>query len=251
MTELDKIIVKIEQFAAPELACDWDNSGWQVFLGNMQVNRALLAITITDDILEQAIANDCNLIIAHHPLIFEKINKISTQDAVSALLVKAIHNNIQIYSAHTNLDSCKGGVADVFAKLLGLNNIKVLDKETGLGRIGEFENEKDVIKFICELKEILNIQNIKIINTSNIISVKKVAVIPGSGASYIKNIKDIDVLITGDVKYHDALDAKNFAVIDAGHFETERPVLNHIKQLLSHLDLEILIAKEKSPWEFL
>ena len=254
MTDLNKIIEKIEKFAPPELASDWDNSGWQVYLGNNSVNKILIALTCTLDVLEQAIKNNCNLIISHHPLIFEKINKISTENNAVLPLIKAIQNNIQVYSAHTNLDSCKGGVADKLAVLLGLKNIRFPDQlaeDSRFARVGELEKEKELDIFIKELKEILKTDNIKLINYSNKTKIKKIAIIPGSGASFIPKLKDIDVLITGDVKYHNALEAKDFAVIDAGHCETERIILPVLKELLSEFSAETLIAEETSPWEIL
>lgn len=254
MENLSKIIKKIENFAPPELASDWDNSGWQVYLGNNSVNKILLALTCTSDVIEQAIENNCDLIISHHPLIFEKFNKISSENSTSQALIKAIQNNIQIYSAHTNLDSTQGGIADKLAELLNLKNVKNLKKlseDSQLGRIGELEEEKDLNIFIKELKEIIKINKIKLINPSNKTKIRKIAVVPGSGAGFISKLKDIDVYITGDVKYHDALEVKDFIVIDAGHFETERIILPVLKELLVEFGAEILFADEKSPWEIL
>ncbi|OGH98077.1 MAG: Nif3-like dinuclear metal center hexameric protein [Candidatus Melainabacteria bacterium GWA2_34_9] len=254
MTNLNKIIEKIEKFAPPELASDWDNSGWQVYLGNNSVSKILLALTCTIDIVEQAIKNNCNLIISHHPLIFEKINNISTENNAILPVIKAIQNNIQVYSAHTNLDSAQGGIADKLAELLDLKDIMFLvqiPEDFRLGRVGELEKEKELNIFIKELKEILKIDKIKLINHSNKTKVKKIAVIPGSGTSFIPKIKDIDVLITGDVKYHNALDAKDFIVLDAGHFETERIILPVLKDLLNEFSIEALIAEENPPWTIL
>ena len=223
MENLNKIIEKIEKFAPPELASDWDNSGWQVYLGNDSVNKVIIALSPTLNVIEQAIKNNCDLVISHHPLIFEKINKISAKNNALLPLIKVIQNNIQVYSAHTNLDSTQGGIADKLAELLKLKNIKNLElvsEESRLERIGELEEEKDLNLFIKELKEILKIDKIKLINPSNKTTIKKVAVIPGSGACFIPTLKDIDVFITGDVKYHDALEVNDLIVIDSGHLET-------------------------------
>lgn len=254
MIELNKLIDKIEQFAPPKLASDWDNSGWQVYLGNNSVNKVLMALTCTLDIVDQAIENQCDLIISHHPLIFEKVNKISTENSAFLPVIKAIQNNIQVYSAHTNLDSTQGGIADKLAELLCLKNITSLEQiteDSQLGRVGELEKEKDLDIFIKELKAILKIDKIKLTNHSNKSRVKKIVVVPGGGASFIPKIKDIDVLITGDLKYHNALDAKDFIVIDAGHFETERIILPVLKELLAEFCTDVLIAKENPPWEIL
>jgi len=254
MTDLNKIINKIEKFAPPELACDWDNSGWQVYLGNTSANKVLLTLTCTLDVVEQAIRNKCDLIISHHPLLFEKFNKFSAENNAHLPLIKAIQNNIQIYSAHTNLDSTQGGIADKLAELLGLQNIEILEQiseDSKLGRVGELKEEQELDIFIKNLKETLKIDKIKVTNHSNITKIRKIAVVPGGGASFIPKIKDIDVYITGDVKYHNALEAKDFIVIDAGHFETERIIFPVLKELLNEFSVEVLVAQEKLPWDFL
>lgn len=254
MCDLTKIIKKIEEFAPLELASSWDNSGWQVYLGNNSVKKILLTLTVTLDVVEQAIENKCDLIISHHPLLFEKFNKISTENNALLPVITAIQNHIQIYSAHTNLDSAKGGIADKLAQLLCLKNIKNLEQipeDFRLGRIGEFEEEIELDLFIENLKNILKIDKIKLTNPSNKIKIKTIAVVPGGGASFIPKIKDIDVFITGDVRYHNALETKNMIVIDAGHFETEIIILPLLQELLGEFNVEVIFANEKSPWEIL
>ena len=254
MENLEKIIKKIENFAPPELASDWDNSGWQIYLGNNSVKKVLLALTCTLDVINQAIKNDCDLIISHHPLLFEKVNKLSAENSAFLPVIKAIQHNIQVYSAHTNLDATKGGIADKLAELLSLKNITSLEKDledSQLGRIGELQEAKELDLFIKELKEILQISKIKLTNYSNKTKIKKIAVVPGGGASFVPKLKNIDVFITGDVKYHNALESKDFVVIDAGHFETERIILTDLKDILDEFGLEIIIAEENLPWEIL
>lgn len=253
MADLNKIIEKIENFAPLELASVWDNSGWQVKLGNNSVNKALLALTITEDIVNQAINNNCDLIISHHPMLFEKFNKISAENKALLPVIKAVQNNIQVYSAHTNLDFARGGIADKLAELFGLQNIFVPEylEDNKFVRIGELHEYKDLRLFIEEIKNKLKAPNVKLINNSNVLKVKTIAIVPGGGASFTPNLKDIDLLLTGDVKYHNALEAENFAVIDAGHFETERIILPVLKDLLAELDIEIIIAGEQPVWEII
>lgn len=250
MVEFNKIIDKIEKFAPPELAADWDNSGIQVYFGNKTVNKILLALSPTADVIKQAAEIGCDLIITHHPLIFDKLNCISSENETSRIIILAIRNNIQIYSVHTNLDSAPDGIAEELAKRTGLKNTAIPDylgEDSRCIRVGEFETEKELDNFIREIKENLNVEKIILINPSGKTKLKTAAVIPGSGGGFIGKIKNIDVLITGDVKYHDALEAKDTVVIDAGHFETERIILPVLKELLSTFDAEIIIAEENPP----
>lgn len=247
MTGIDEIIQKIEDFAPPSLASEWDNSGWQIFLGNDTSKKVMIALTPTLEVLDQAIDKKCDLIISHHPLLFDKINKISVNNHIEQILTKAIQNNIRIYSAHTNLDTANGGIGD---KLAGLFNLKDIESFENFVRIGTLEREETTENFIKIIKSRLDIENIKVINPDNKKTIKKVAVCPGSGADLIDKLPDdVDIYITADIKYHSALDVKNLIVIDAGHYETERIILPVIKDLIKSPDLEILIAEESSPWD--
>jgi len=217
MVNLEQIISRLEEFAPPELAEEWDISGWQVYLGNKNVNRIMLALSPTDDVVESAVEKGCELLITHHPLFY----------------VPSSYKKLQIYSAHTNLDFAPGGIADILRKML------TPDVETSL------------LEMVKKVKSVLNIDIIKLINPDNIQKVNKIEVMPGSGGGLIQDLSGIDLYITGDVKYHDALEVKGFAVIDAGHFETERIILTVLKELLGEFDVEIFVAEEKPPWVFI
>lgn len=245
------IIRIIEEFAPPELACSWDNSGWQVNLGHKFSKKVLLCLTCTDDVVEQAINNKADLIIAHHPLIFSKINNVTVDK--NNCLIKAIQNNIEVYTAHTNLDSCHKGIASCLAKKVGLVDpypIKELGNESNLGRRGELFNGDNLDNFIKKIKINFNISDVNVINNCHKNIIEKIAVVPGAGGSLISKLNntDIDVLITGDIRYHNALEAENFVVIDIGHFESERIILPILKNILEDFNIDIIVAKEKSPW---
>jgi dinuclear metal center protein, YbgI/SA1388 family len=104
----------------------YDNSGLQVGEPGNEVNSALLTLDITEDVLDEAIANSCDVIVSHHPLIFSPIKRLSGSSITERIVAKAIKNDIAIYSAHTNLDSVPGGVSCKMAEKLGLENIRVL-----------------------------------------------------------------------------------------------------------------------------
>ena len=120
MIEIKKIINKLESFAPLELAEEWDNSGWQINLGKTKATNVMLCLSLTSDVLKQAIEEKCDLIISHHPLIFSGIKKIQSNDVTHQLIIDCIQNDIQVYSAHTNLDATKGGVNDILCKKLEL-----------------------------------------------------------------------------------------------------------------------------------
>ena len=242
MIKTDYIISKIEKYASLELAEPWDNSGWQINLEHDYTNKVLVALSFTREVLEQAVTNDCDLIITHHPLIFNSIKKID-----NSLITEAIKNNICVYSAHTNLDKTYGSTTDALCGVLGLQNLITVDDYI---KISHLKDEFALEQMIKNIKQALNLEHLKLINPNNIDIVKNVAVCAGAGGSFIDKLKnyDIDLYITGDIKFHKALEVEGFAVVDIGHFESELPVLPLIQGLIAKTKVEVIIAKEEKPW---
>jgi dinuclear metal center YbgI/SA1388 family protein len=121
-----EIINYLEAFAPPELQESYDNSGLQTGNGYDITEGVLVTIDVTEAVLDEAVRKGANLIISHHPLIFGGIKRLTGTHPVERILIKAIRNNLAIYSAHTNLDSITGGVNTKIADLLGLQNQKIL-----------------------------------------------------------------------------------------------------------------------------
>ncbi len=242
MIKTDYIISKIEKYASLELAEPWDNSGWQIDLNHDYTNKVLVALSFTKEVLEQAITNDCDLIITHHPVIFEPIKKINTP-----LITEAIKNNICVYSAHTNLDKTYGSTTDALCGVLGLQNLITVEDYI---KIAHLKDELALEQLIENIKQSLNLKTVKLINPDNITIAKNIAVCAGGGSGFVNKLKnyDIDVYITGDMKFHKALEVEGYAVIDIGHFESELPVLPLIQGLISKTKVEVIIAKEEKPW---
>lgn len=242
MIKTDYIISKIEKYASLDLAENWDNSGWQIDLGHDYTNKVLVALSFTKEVLEQAITNDCDLIITHHPMIFEPIKKIN-----NPLVAEAIKNNICVYCAHTNLDKTYGSTTDALCGVLGLQNLVTVEDYI---KITHLKDELALEQLIENIKQSLNIDKVKLINPDNITIVKNIAVCAGAGGGFVNKLKnyDIDVFITGDIKFHKALEVDKYAVIDIGHFESELPVLPLIQGLISKTKVEVIIAKEEKPW---
>ena len=242
MIKTDYIISKIEKYASLELAENWDNSGWQIDLGHDYTNKVLIALSLTKDVLEQAITNDCDLIITHHPLIFNSIKKIN-----NPLILEAIKNNICVYSAHTNLDKTYGSTTDALCGVLGLQNLVTVEDYI---KIAHLKDELALEQLIENIKQALNLESVKLINPDNITIAKNIAICAGGGGGFIDKLRDydVDVYITGDIKFHKALEVEGFAVIDIGHFESELPVLPLMQGLISKTKVEVMIAKEDKPW---
>lgn len=227
-----KLIEKIEKFAPNETQEPWDCSGWIVDCENsIDVEKIMLAVTITDDVVNQARKNGCDLIISHHPLFSVPIE----------------YKDIQMYCAHTNLDKAIGGTTDTLISELHLD-VKFFEIEEFVRYI-ELKEKMPLNNLLKQVKRLSKIA--RYVNNSKKTYVKKIALCAGSGSEFIKDAeeKKYDVFITGDLKYHTAIDSK-IVLIDVGHFESEKPVLKTLHKILQD-DVELIYAKEKSPFNII
>ena len=131
--KIKEVIDALEKFAPLPLQDDFDNAGLQVGLTDAEVTGALLCLDVTEAVVKEAVSLGCNLIIAHHPLLFKGLKTITGKNYVERCVMEAIRNEITVYAAHTNLDNAYGGVNFKMAEKLGLKNIQVLEpKENSL-----------------------------------------------------------------------------------------------------------------------
>ncbi|MEW5819679.1 MAG: Nif3-like dinuclear metal center hexameric protein [Cyanobacteriota bacterium] len=249
-----EIAKNIELLAPIELAESWDNCGWQILCENNNINKALVTLTVELEDIKYAIKNNIDVIVSHHPVIFTPVKNLTPLTLPGQIILQAIKNNISIYSAHTNLDKIPGGVSDLLAEKLELNNIKPLIPEkyipeAGLGRIGQLPEPTDLNIFLNKIKKVLNINNIKVVNQPQISKVQNIALCGGSGAGFINFINpSIDLYLTGDIKYHDALEAMNFVLVDADHTNTEQFIVYKIAEILKKLNIDVETTESKTPW---
>ncbi len=261
--EIKQITDLIENFAPLELQEAWDNCGWQIEVsGQCDVKKILLCVSVTQDIINQAVSGNFDLIIAHHPFIYP------------FFIPFEFNKNIPIYSAHTNLDKCDGGTTDTMIEDLELRGAEKFAEGEFL-RLVQIKEPIQLEDFVKLLKEKLNIENLRVIlpvdtltltltshkpstggfarqspqGRGNKRKISRIAFCAGSGADFLQEAEKAkaDAFVTGDVKYHTALES-NVIIIDAGHFESERPVLKKIKKILEPLNLEVVEADEKSPF---
>ena len=129
--KISEIISLIEEIAPISLQEEYDNAGMQVGDKNNEATGALLCIDVTEDIVDEAIEKGLNLIISHHPLLFKGLKSITGKNYIERVVIKAIKNDISIYSAHTNLDNAHGGVNFKIAEKLNLKNIQILSPQKG------------------------------------------------------------------------------------------------------------------------
>lgn len=351
-----QIIQELDKLAPPKLAEKWDSVGLMVGNPGQEIKKLWTTLDVTLELVEAAARDQVDLIVSHHPLIFKALKQLDMSTASGKIMEKLIKANISVVSAHTNLDNAYGGVNDVLAQTLMLQDIRPLTvdfreqlvklvvfvpadyeqavyeavmaagaghighyshcafvttgtgsflpladthpfigqqgqltrttevrletilpeqlvtpvveamiavhpyeevaydlyplqnqgKSTGLGRIGRIE-PVCLQDFIVTVKKQLHIDWVNVVGQPEQL-IGSVAVCGGSGASLIQQAKTrgADVLVTGDVKYHDALEAAELgiAVIDAGHYSTEQPVVAFLANYIEECFPDLTVNSE-------
>ncbi len=217
---------KIEKFAPLDTQEKWDCSGWIVDIKDKtDINKVMYTLTVTDDIINQAINQNCDMIISHHPLFYVPLN----------------YKCINIYCAHTNMDKAEGGTTDVLIENLGFKKTRNED----FVRVVELDTPTTLGELRKKLIEIS--PNLRYINNSNRnddYTIKTIGFCAGSGSEFI-NTTNTDAFVTGDLKFHTALESKQI-VFDIGHFESEIFIKNVFKKIVNIENG--VFADEKSPF---
>lgn len=244
--KVSDVIKIIEEFAPTKFKEKFDNVGLMVGDSNLRVSQILVALDCTLEVIDEAIQNNCNLILTHHPLLFNAPQSITMETVIGRKIIKLISNDISVYSAHTNLDSVSGGLNDIVMEILGINNYSTMDKSsnrpqgddiTGIGRIADLESAVTLSELCSKVKCAFDIEYLSFSGEESML-IKKVAVINGSGKEYFQMAKELgaNCIITGDTSFHyvSEMCEENIAVIDAGHFNSEWNAFKHAAKMFDN-----------------
>ena len=248
------LITWFEEWANPAWQEKWDNCGWQVEPGVLQEDAGVLVcLTPTLAVMQEAIdlknaGKPVNLIFAHHPLIFNPLKSLRTGDAIGEMVRLAFIHNIGVYSAHTNFDQVNDGTADVLAQILNLKQVSpIVNTQPGLGygRVGILEDSFTLRELLVTIKTLLKQPNLIFSPQVDLeIPVEKVAVLGGSGASFISSVikTGATVYLTSDCKFHQFQESRDAGIIlvDAGHYATERPACEVLVSKFAALNLNFV-----------
>ncbi len=230
---------------------NWDNSGLLVGGFDRTVERAAVVLDLNSETLEQAISLEVDLIITHHPVIF-KAQKAFLDDSLAYRLAE---NGISVIATHTPFDSAEGGINDILAEKLELTKVEILSLSDceGLLRVG-FTDTTDADEFARFVSEQLG-ADVRYCDGGK--EIETVAVCGGAGAEFASEIAEmgIDAFVTGDVKYHELLDAKEagLTLIAAGHFETENPAMAILASKLrgNFSETDIIVLSQTNPVKYI
>lgn len=248
-----EIIKELEEKFPKNLAEDWDNVGLLIGDNKREVKRVQLSIDATEKAIDNAIIQGVDMIVTHHPMIFKGIKSIDYSTVLGRKIIKIIENRINLFTMHTNLDSSEFGLNEFILELLEVESSKIIDENkefenSGIGRIYTLKEEHSLREYIEILKEKLEIESIRVVTEDMEKKVKKVALINGSGMSYWRKSKSlgVDLFITGDIGYHEALDAKEsgLSLVDIGHFESEKCFVNLLKSYFEKMGIDVIIYND-------
>ncbi len=241
-TTVNELIEYLHQIAPNQYQESYDNSGLLVGDGNEPIEGVLISLDCTEEIVDEAIAKGCNVIVAHHPIVFKGLKRFNGKNYVERTIIKAIKHDIVLFAIHTNLDNVRlQGVNSKIAELIGISNTEILapkdeTNEIGSGMIGDFMPSLPLSEFLSHLKDKMQLKYLK--HTADLgQNISKVAICGGSGSFLLETAKKrkADILITSDFKYHEFFDADGKIVIaDIGHYESERFTIDLLYDLISN-----------------
>ena len=230
LPKLKNVLELLERLAPTRLAKAWDNTGFQVGSYSQEISKILVALDPILRNVRSAHGSQSQLLLTHHPLIFKPISRFNINSFPGNVILEAARMGISIVAVHTNLDVARGGINDILANLLGLKHVEVLEemngeKGVGLGRIGDLPEPTNLSAVLKKIKMILNTESLKVIDREDV-HIRRLAVVGGSGGNLapLAAEKGADLLLTGDVSHHHALEAESSGIvlIDGGHFRTEK-----------------------------
>ncbi|MEX2287493.1 MAG: Nif3-like dinuclear metal center hexameric protein [Planctomycetaceae bacterium] len=249
MTRVADIVHFLEMFAPPALAEEWDNVGLIVGDAEREVSAVMTCLTLSGDVADEAAEKGAQLVVSHHPLLFQPVQKITAESEEGRVLLRLIEAGISVYSPHTAYDSAAAGINQQLAETLGLTGIDVLipksptpdgDKLSGLrlgsGRFGELAKPLPLGRFVELVKQKLSVSHVQYVGDLSS-PVNRIGIACGSAAEFMHAAREkgCDALLTGEARFHACIEARSLgmALILAGHYATERPGVERLATILA------------------
>ncbi|PQO46490.1 Nif3-like dinuclear metal center hexameric protein [Blastopirellula marina] len=245
--KLDAVCEFLERFAPVQLAESWDNVGLLIGSPNQPVEGIITCLTVTPEVVAEAIQADANLIVTHHPLPFRATKQITTRDTVGQMLLDLIKHEIAVYSPHTAFDSCAEGINFQLATAMGLTEIEPLipidllgvsgpTSQVGTGRFGTLPSGAPLAQVAETAKKVTGASMVKVVGRATS-EIRTIAVGCGSAGELLSSVieKKLDCLIVGETSFHTCLEAKaqGVALVLVGHFASERFAVEKLATILS------------------
>ena len=234
------ILSVLEAIAPPHLQESYDNAGLIVGNPEANVSGVLFCLDSTEAIVEEAVAKGCNLVVAHHPIVFRGLKRFNGTNYVERTVIQALRQDVAIYAIHTNLDNVyHQGVNAKIAEKIGLADTRILaprptDFEIGAGLLGNLPSPMGESEFLQHIKKALSTHCIRHTALRGK-PVRKVAICGGAGSFLLSEAlrAKADAFVSSDFKYHEFFDAEGKLVIaDVGHFESEQFTIELLRDIV-------------------
>ncbi len=236
--KIKEIICALERFAPLPLQEDYDNAGLQVGLTEAEASGALLCLDVTEEVIDEAVSLGCNLIVAHHPLLFRGLKSVADRNLVERCVRKAIQNDVAVYAVHTNLDNAEDGVNYKIAEKLSLVDVSLLCPRTvkvregrqersikaGSGVIGYLPEPEDSLKFLQRIKSVFHVECL-MHNELLARPIQSVAICGGAGDFLLSDAiaVEADAFLTGEMHYHTYFGhEQEIQIAVMGHYQSEQ-----------------------------
>ena len=241
MIRVADIAAFLETFAPRRLAADWDNVGLLAGDPQQAVSKIMTCLTIPPASAQEAIREQAELIVTHHPLPFHSLKRLTTEQTPTRLLWQLARAGVAIYSPHTAFDSAAAGINQQLAAGIGLQNIQPLvpaknDPEgLGSGRFGQLSKPMSLSELASRLGTFLKIAGLQIVGADDA-KVQTIAVACGSAGSYLADAARVgcDTLVTGETQFHTCLEAESLGMnlLLPGHYASERFACERLAEVL-------------------
>ncbi|MBP3227877.1 MAG: Nif3-like dinuclear metal center hexameric protein [Bacteroidaceae bacterium] len=253
--KIKEAVRALELFAPLPLQESYDNAGLQIGLTERELSGALLCLDVTEETVAEAVAKGCNLIVAHHPLLFRGLKCVSDADYVQRTVRAAIRADVAIYAAHTNLDNARGGVNFRAAEMLGLQGADFLRPlpgvEGGSGVVGDLPEAVGTEAFLNIIRSAFGVERIEA-NLAQPAAIRRVAFCGGAGDFLIDDAvrAGADAFVTGEVGYHHFFGHDDELLVCAlGHHDSEWHAAALLRDILRPAcpGVPLLLAERRRP----
>ncbi|TWT89024.1 GTP cyclohydrolase 1 type 2 [Pseudobythopirellula maris] len=251
-TTVRDIVDWLELLAPAALAEEWDNVGLLVGDPAAGAGRVMTCLTVTPETADEAIAGDADLVVAHHPMMFRPVQRLTTDTVEGAMLWRLAGAGVAVLSAHTAFDSAVGGINQQLAEGIGLEKITPFEPAIGadvddasdgslsgpgVGRCGAPKGgETDLATLVDATKRFLGIESVGVVGQADK-PIKRVGLACGSGGSLLSMAvaAGCDALVTGEASFHSCLEARahGLALLLTGHYASERFAMERMADRLS------------------
>lgn len=232
------VVRHLEEFAPPAIAAEWDNVGLLVGDPQAGVQRVMTCLTVTPESVREAVDERADLVVAHHPLPFRAMKRITTVSHEGRLLWSLARAGIALHSPHTAYDSCAGGINEQLAEALGLRDVQPLEELAtgGLGRFGVVPQPIAARELAERVKQALGVERLQLAAREDQ-TCRQVAVACGSAGDLLGAAiaRGCDAFLTGEARFHTCLEAEAAGVtlLLPGHYATERPGVERLARRIA------------------